>query len=108
MHDYDTVSKDVTLYPGNVETVYFNAERQRVLLGKLVDPEGNALANYSLSGGDRVSRTDEFGIFQVRVPETTETLKATGESKSCVIDISEDYPQRAGIAIVGSLECNAG
>ena len=108
LHDYEPVNRDVTLYPGNVETIHFNAERQQVFLGKLVDSEGNALANYSLSGGDRASRTDEFGLFQVRVPETTETLKAKGESKSCVIDIPEDYPERAGIAMVGSLECNAG
>ena len=108
LHDYDSVSKDVTLYPGNVETLYFNAERQQVLLGKLVDPEGNALANYSLRAGDKAGRTDGFGLFQVRVPETTETLEAEGGNVSCTIKIPEDYPQRAGIAIVGSLECDAG
>ena len=108
LHDYDPVSKEVTLYPGNVETVSFNAIKQQVLLGKLVDQNGDPLANYSLGDGDRISRTDEFGLFQIRVPETTGTLEATGESESCVINIPENYSQRAGIGIVGSLECDAG
>ena len=106
LHDYDTASRTVTLYPGNVESLDFNSRKALVLLGKLVNEEGEPLANYRLSASERSTQTDEFGIFQIRVPEDAQHLQAAMENdESCTVTLPEDYRIRAGIGMVGSVSC---
>ena len=108
-HNYDQGEKIVTLYPGNVETVSYQSYEELVLLGKLVNSEGDALASAMIAGGTGFTRTDQYGIFQVRVPSTEKQLRVTlANNEQCIADISTDYTKRAGVGLLGELECKAG
>ena len=106
LHDYDTTTRTVTLYPGNVETIDFSSREALVLLGKLVNEEGEALAGHQLSGSGQITRTDEFGLFQIRVPKGLQQLQVNmANGESCQLTLPEEHKVRAGISLLGSVSC---
>ncbi|WP_415837384.1 TcfC E-set like domain-containing protein [Parendozoicomonas haliclonae] len=103
---YDQAEHRITLYPGNVETITFTAEEELVLLGKLIDEQGNPLKNATIPGEEGFARTDAFGIFQVRVPAKGNQLQVNiGNGQSCTATIPAQYQKRSGIGMVGVLQC---
>ena len=105
-YDYDQSDKMVILYPGNVETLNYHSQEELLLLGKLVDSEGNAVESARIAAEVGFSMTDQFGIFQVRIPSTENQLLVTmSDNEKCVAVIPTDYHKSAGVGLVGELEC---
>ena len=105
-HDFDTSAKTITLYPGNVLRADFHSQREEVLLGKLVDRRGQALALHELRAGSSSARTDSFGLFQIRIPESTEKLDIyQNNTKVCQLELPNAYRKKSGIGLVGTVSC---
>jgi hypothetical protein len=64
-----TTTKDITLYPGNVIPVSLNIQRIYIMLGRLVDENGNPVANARLKNARGLVVTDEDGNFQAEVTD---------------------------------------
>ena len=105
-YNYDQGIRNVTLYPGNVESLLFTSHEELVILGKLVDANGENLESVSISTEHSNSWTDDFGIFQLRIPVTQTVFEARlSEEETCQADIPGNYENRAGIGLVGVLKC---
>ena len=106
LHSYDATTREITLYPGNVETLSFSTSREEVVIGKLVDNDGNALMGQTISADADTVVTDEFGLFQIRIAEGTTTLEVAVDNDSpCTMELPANYSKRAGIGVVGSVGC---
>lgn len=105
-YEYDQSETKVTLYPGNVETIRYHSRKEVLLLGKLVDSQNNAIPFARITGHGGYARTDQFGLFQVQLPDTeSQIMVVKSNSKECVADIPENYQQRAGVGLLGELKC---
>lgn len=109
-YELDNRSQTVTLYPGNVVRLQFDASRQYTLFGQLVDAGGQSLVQATVRVGDDTTQTDQFGYF-VLTGEITERLDIrTEDGGSCapipvanLIDPSIDSP----FFRLGKVACNA-
>lgn len=62
---YDSSTRTVTLYPGNVEKLSWNADRLVTIFGQAVRPDGEPVANAAISLARGVGQTDGNGYFEV-------------------------------------------
>lgn len=62
---FDADSKTVTLYPGTVQTLRWNARTFFTAFGQAVSADGRPLANFMVQAPHSVGETDENGYFQV-------------------------------------------
>ncbi|MGI9274352.1 MAG: CS1-pili formation C-terminal domain-containing protein [Endozoicomonas sp.] len=94
------------LHPGNVETVSFESKEELVLMGKLVDAQGEGIESAIIAGEVSFTRTDQYGIFQVRMPATETQLNVTlAVDEGCTADSPDEYQKRGGVGLVGVIEC---
>ena len=61
--DADLSIKRVTVYPGNVVRLQFQAQREFTLFGQVVDSDGVPLQGLILRSGNDLTTTDDFGYF---------------------------------------------
>ncbi|KEI72026.1 TcfC E-set like domain-containing protein [Endozoicomonas elysicola] len=73
LYELNELERNVTLYPGNVVTLTFEATPLRLWFGRLV-LQGEPLAGARIQGGLYQTATDEFGLFQVEAPADRKTL----------------------------------
>ena len=105
---YDQGERSITLYPGNVETLSFSAEEELILLGKLVDASGNALANATIPQPVGLTRTDQFGIFQLSLEKNETELEVDMASgQGCTAKLPQTYSTRGGVGMVGTVVCES-
>lgn len=84
---YDSGTRTVTLYPGNVEHLSWNAERLVTTYGQAVRPDGLPVANASITLSRGIGQTDENGYFQVDVAPGDVLQFRTGEH-SCNVPLA--------------------
>lgn len=63
--DADLSIRRVTLYPGNVVRLKFDAKREYTLFGRLVGPDGSPLEGVLMRSGGDLTATDSFGYFTI-------------------------------------------
>lgn len=94
--NYDSSTRTVTLYPGNVEHLAWTAQSLFTVFGQAVGPAGRPIANALVMSHRGVGQTDENGFFQVDV-ESSDVLafKRDGETKCDVplagMNVRGDY-----------------
>ena len=81
--------KDVTLYPGNVVTLKWNANRILVAFGQIVDIDNKPIQNALIKGVVGIATTDEFGLFQAEVESNITSLEVKTRASSCTVEIPE-------------------
>ncbi|MFT7652879.1 MAG: hypothetical protein ACI9ON_001716 [Limisphaerales bacterium] len=101
---YDEGVQTITLYPGNVETLEFNARELTVLVGQAVDVEGQPIAHYRFQNVEGIGSTDVLGWFQVELSSRDSLLLENSAGDKCQMVLPElDVEQ--GLAVVESLTC---
>jgi hypothetical protein len=81
---FDTSSHSVTLYPGNVQALTFNANRLTVLVGRAVHADGSPVARARFDNVEGYGGTDERGWFQVEFAHSEPlVLKPGAEAPAC-------------------------
>lgn len=94
--NFDSGTRTITLYPGNVEHLTWTAESLFTVFGQAVSPAGRPLANAMVSSRRGLGQTDENGFFQIDV-ESNDVLafKLDGEAKCEVplagVSVRSDY-----------------
>lgn len=101
---YDTAAREVTLYPGNVRALAWDAESYFTLFGQAVSPAGRPMANALVQTAKNIAQTDENGFFQIDVRRGDAVMIGGAGEASCRLPIgnaavSNDY------ASVGKVVC---
>lgn len=85
--DYDATTYEVTLFPGNVVKRQWHVDKVFVLLGRLLDGDGNPIVRERIKGARGYGFTEHDGTFQIEVTGS-ETLVVDSKRKKCTIDIN--------------------
>jgi hypothetical protein len=85
--DYDAAAHEVTLFPGNVAKRVWKINKVYVLIGRLVDEQGNPIAKERVRGAEGYGFTEEDGSFQVEVTGLT-PLSVSSRRHNCTLDLS--------------------
>lgn len=102
--EYEETEKTVTLYPGNVVTLEWDAAELNVVFGKLVDETGAPIQNALISGVSGIATTDEFGLFQAEIKSNVESISVETTDSRCEITLPE-YTVKKRIGNLGKLSC---
>ena len=101
---YDSATRKVTLYPGNVEHLRWRADSFFTIFGQAVRPDGAPVANASIRSGRGIGQTDRDGFFQVDVTRN-DLLAFSGDAVgSCEVSLSGVTPHN-DYASVGKVIC---
>ena len=81
LYSFDERERQVTLYPGNVVTLDYQATPLQLLFGRLTF-NGEPVQNANLVGGSYPSTTDGIGMFQ---------LESTADIKTIRVEMENDW-----------------
>ena len=84
---FDASTRQVTLYPGNVETLRWEAQSYFTVFGQAIRPDGSAIANALVRSDRGMSETDSKGYFQVDV--TRNDTLTVGENAQCKVQLGK-------------------
>lgn len=102
---FDGGAKIVGVYPGNVSRATWTARRVVAMFGRIVSPDGRAVANAGVYVPGAIGSTDENGYFQIEAG-TDEVLKVQGsEGQLCQLPLRA-RPNAEGYAALGTLICS--
>lgn len=93
LYHFEEREKTITLYPGNVITLDYQATPLLLAYGRLLF-NGEPLSGVSIDAGGSTGDTDDLGLFQLEIPASTESLQiALAEKKKCRLLLT---PPKAG------------
>ena len=101
---FDDEEHKVTLYPGNVVTLNWQADKVNIIFGRIQDSVGNPVANGLLRGVSGLATTDEFGVFQAEIIQSVKQFQVQTRSTLCTVRLPE-FVTNNGVASVGNLRC---
>ena len=101
---FDDQEHQVTLYPGNVVTLNWRADKVNIIFGRVQDVNGEPVAHGLLKGVAGLATTDEFGIFQAEVVESAREFQVQTRSALCTVKLPR-FVANNGVASVGNLRC---
>jgi hypothetical protein len=79
---YDSSPRNVGLYPGSVARLEWDAAPVTIKFGRLVGPDGHAIAHASITRQGVWAETDDDGFFQIEAPDDAEVTVTTHEGRS--------------------------
>lgn len=89
--------REVTLYPGNVETIELNAKPAILIMGNFVNEQGEILSYAKVTGGLEPSETDADGFAQIDVILGNKLTLENKDGQTCTVN-SNDLAADDGIA----------
>ncbi|MGI1678247.1 MAG: TcfC E-set like domain-containing protein [Cellvibrionaceae bacterium] len=102
--EYEQIEKEVTLYPGNVVTLEWNAAELNVVFGKIIDQNGKPVKNALIKGVSGIATTDEYGLFQAEIRSDVNNIRVETTTSECGLQLP-DYTVKKRIASLGTLSC---
>jgi outer membrane usher protein FimD/PapC len=87
--DYDVAKYKVTLFPGNVAKRVWSVDKVFVLLGRVIDEEGQPIVRERIKGAKGYGFTEADGTFQLEV-SGREPLSIESPRRRCTIDVTMD------------------
>ena len=101
---FDESIHQVTLYPGNVQTLEFSASDITVLIGRAVFADGTPVRNARFENVEGYGASDGDGWFQVEVA-TSEPLRLRDSAGAlCALRLPKLYAAD-GLAMLGDIVC---
>ena len=85
---FDSASRTVTLYPGNVEQVRWQADPMVTLFGQAVDPNGTPIADASIRVARGIGQTDARGYFEVDAAADDVLEFRYGTNQTCKVALA--------------------
>ncbi|MGB5353613.1 MAG: TcfC E-set like domain-containing protein [Woeseia sp.] len=102
--DFDQRVRHVTLYPGNVETLRYEANAVTVVVGQIVDRAGLPVANARIDGIGGYAGTDENGWFQIEIAGAQALSIRRLDRPACRVELPPFEAER-GLAVLDALTC---
>ena len=93
-----------TLYPGNVIGFDVEAKRILVVIGRLLNPEGDPISNGLLLGVEGLATSDEEGYFQAEMASDIEIIKIKKGGAECSITVGP-VSRTGQVALLGDRIC---
>jgi hypothetical protein len=93
-----------TVYPGNVIALEWHAKLVKVGYGRVLDANGQPLANAVLTGIGAISITDQLGYFQMEIGQDDESFELRKDSDSCIVYFNQVNTENL-ILPLGDLSC---
>ena len=103
---YDQSIRTITLFPGTVQTLNFEAAPIVVMIGQLIDQQGNPLANARFENVEGFATTDLSGWFQIEVAHNEPLIMRLQGDQYCRVDLP-DYEVADGLAMLDTLTCRS-
>jgi Mat/Ecp fimbriae outer membrane usher protein len=100
---YDSETRNITLYPGNVEQVRWKAQALFTVFGQAIGSDGKPVANASIQSARGIGQSDEDGRFQMDV-SGDDVLTFNADARSCEVRVSGVKPQN-DYASIGKVVC---
>jgi len=97
--DYDGSGHKVTLYPGNVVKLEWQANKFYVVAGRVVTPDGKALAGGVLREGHAQVATDETGRVQAEISGPHTLTFATADGGDCQVHLPDNVTANNGVLL---------
>jgi len=97
------VSKEITLYPGNIQILNFSAESAFNLITTFIYPNGKPVKDMEVTGGIEETRTDDIGMASVTT-QNGATLTLSNGKDTCRAKI-HNIQEEDGIAFVDNIIC---
>ncbi len=85
--DYDAAVHEVTLFPGNVATRVWKVNKVYVLIGRLIDEQGNPISKERVRGAEGYGFTEDDGTFQIEVTGLSK-LSVASKRRKCTLDLA--------------------
>jgi len=101
---FDTASRDVTLYPGNVKSLRWRADTTFALFAQAISLEGVPISNALVQTAKSVSETDDNGYFQIDIRQGDEITVGKANEASCHIGLEKIAVQN-DFASIGRVIC---
>ena len=96
--------RQVTLYPGNVNTLSWKINRVLIFIGQAKNPDGTPVKNARIENGRAFSGTDERGWFQVEMNKVDSLQLKKPDGNKCKIELGE-YDATEDIHVFNTLIC---
>ena len=80
---FDEAPREVTLYPGNVNTLRWKIDRVLVLIGRALDQAGEPIQFARFNHADSYAGTDDRGWFQVEIGKVEELVLQQKDGTQC-------------------------
>ena len=101
---FDESAHQVTLYPGNVNTLQLNVDRVIVHIGQALHPDGSSVANARIENVASFAGTDERGWFQVETGKLDSIIFKQPNGKKCEV-ILDTYDTEQDVIVFNQLTC---
>ena len=102
--DFDTSEREVSLLPGNVETIIWRFEPVIAVFGRAVSDNGQPIAAARIEGARSPTSTDDRGYFQVEIAAGAKLILHDPVSGDCRIPLGA-VAATYGYAAVGTVTC---
>ena len=102
---FDQTPREVTLYPGNVNSLIWQVDRVLVLIGKIVDIHGQPIKNARINNVDTFAGTDDRGWFQIETGKTQSLEIQQKDGAICKVNLG-DYNQEEDVHVFDELVCS--
>jgi hypothetical protein len=102
--DYDSGSREITLYPGNVQQIRWSVHSLYTVFGQALSPDGRPLANAMVQSRRGVGETNGEGYFQIDVAQGDMIAISVGSAHSCHVRVDPGKTGRDYVP-VGKVIC---
>jgi hypothetical protein len=103
---FDESVKQVTLYPGNVNTLTYDVERVMILIGQVLRPDGSPFDNARIENVGSFAGTNERGWFQIETGKVDMLTFNKSSGEKCTVKLN-DYNDSEDIHVFNQLICTA-
>lgn len=104
--EYDTLARRVTLYPGNVAQMNWEANEVFIVLAQLVDHQGAPISSAWLQEGDGRATTNKKGWLQVQLSDPKRLTFITSDLHACETTLPEAQPVNGILKYSKPLVCD--
>ena len=101
---FDETPREVTLYPGNVNSLKWHVDRVLVLIGRIIDQNGKPIKNAKIKNVGTFAGTDDRGWFQVETGKTDELILQQKDGSICKVDLGE-FNSEEDVHVFDELVC---
>lgn len=101
---YDSQAKNITLYPGTVQSVRWTVQRTFTVFGQALATDGVPITAARVETAHGLGETDEHGFFQVDVADGDELRFSRGLALLCRASLTNPQPERGYVA-AGKVTC---
>lgn len=107
-YEYDSTPQSVLLYPGNIQKMIWRLRRQYLLFARLIDEQGQPIADAEEMAEGSFNFTDEFGDLQAEIYQDQRTLRFLKVNGTvCEVQIPDKLHVVDGYVQVDALPCRA-